>query len=70
MSTSLSRKNPSGLYDPTAHDALLPIVETEDEIQRRTSALIKAIKSIIHLAGYELEARIELRETQSGRIFR
>lgn len=64
------RRNASGCPDPTTHDALLPIVEAEEELERRTSALIKALKTIIDLAGYDLLARIEVRDRKTGRDFR
>lgn len=62
--------NASGLPDPTAHDALLPIAQAEEELETRTTKLIKVLKGIIDLAGYDLVARIELRDRKSGKIFR
>lgn len=72
--SGMPRKNPSGLNDPTAHDALLPIIQADEAVQHRTNALIKALikalKAIIELAGYDLLARIEVRDRASGQIFR
>lgn len=65
-----SKYNASGCADPTAHDALLPMVQADTELERRTNALIKAIKTTIDLAGYDLIARIEVRDRKTGRIFR
>lgn len=62
--------NASGLPDPTAHDALLPIAQAEAELEARTTRLIKALKTMIDLAGYDLVARIEIRDRDSGKIFR
>lgn len=64
------KRNASGLPDPTAHDALLPIAQAEEELEARTTKLIKVLKGIIDLAGYDLMARIELRDRKSGKIFR
>lgn len=64
------KRNASGLPDPTAHDALLPIAQAEEELETRTTKLIKVLKGIIDLAGYDLVARIELRDRKSGKIFR
>lgn len=64
------KRNASGCPDPTAHDALLPIAQEEAALEVRTTRLIKAVKAIIDLAGYDLMARIEIRDRASGRIFR
>lgn len=66
----LSRYNASGCADPTAHDALHPMVEADEALERRTNALIKALKALIDLAGYDLLTRIEVRDRRSGRAFR
>ena len=70
MMANLSMYNPSGCPDPTAHDALLPMVEADEELQRRTNALIKAMKIMVDLSGYDLLARIEERDRQTGKVFR
>ena len=62
--------NASGCPDPTAHDALLPIAQEDAALEARTTRLIKAVKSFIDLAGYDLIARIEIRDRKSGKIFR
>jgi hypothetical protein len=64
------RRNASGCPDPTAHDALLPIAQADAELEARTTRLIKALKIMVDLAGYDLMARIEIRDRESGRIFR
>lgn len=64
------RRNASGCPDPTAHDALLPIAQADAELEARTTRLIKALKIMVDLAGYDLIARIEIRDRESGRIFR
>ena len=64
------RRNASGCPDPTAHDALLPIAQADAELEARTTRMIKALKIMVDLAGYDLMARIEIRDRESGRIFR
>lgn len=64
------RRNASGCPDPTAHDALLPIAQADAELEARTTRLIKALKIMVDLAGYDLMARIKIRDRESGRIFR
>lgn len=66
----LPKRNASGCPDPTAHDALLPITQADAALEARTTRLIKALKTMIDLAGYDLVARIEIRDRESGKIFR
>ena len=58
-------------YAPQALlDALLPIAQADAALEARTTRLIKALKTMIDLAGYDLVARIEIRDRESGKIFR
>lgn len=67
---NISKYNAEGYHDPTTHDALLNIAEETEELERKTNMLIKTLKNTIDLAGYDLIARIEVRDRESGRIFR
>lgn len=62
--------NQSGLPDPTAYQALKPIVKEEAAVEAKVNFLIKVLKYIISESGFELLARIELREKSTGRCFR
>ena len=64
------KRNASGCADPTAHDAMLPIAQAEADLESRTTKLIKTLKGVIDLAGYDLVARIEIRDRETGKIFR
>lgn len=64
------RKNAEGYSDPTAGTAMSNILREENEQQRRVSSLIKELKSIIDDAGFDLLARIELRDRKTGREYR
>lgn len=59
-------ENSSGYKYPTAYAATKPICEEE----QRASELVKVLKYIIRLAGFDLAARIELRDRRSGRLYR
>lgn len=59
-------ENSSGLPDPTAYAATRPISDEE----QRVSDLMKVLRYIIRLAGFELINRIEFRDRRSGRIYR
>ena len=64
------RRNCEGYSDPTAYAALSKIRQEEIEQQRRASQLIYVLKYIIDKAGFELVARIELRDRRTGKEFR
>ena len=62
--------NASGYPDPTAYRALKPIIREEAELDGKVNFLIKVLKYIIAESGFELLARIELRDKRTGRCFR
>lgn len=64
------KKNSEGYPDPTAYEGLRPIIEEENALERRVNKLIKTLKYITGLAGFELISRIEIKDKETGRIFR
>ena len=64
------KKNKDGYSDQTAHTAMRNIIQEENEQQRRVSELVGVLKYIIDKAGYDLLARIELRERRTGKEYR
>lgn len=64
------KKNSEGYSDPTAYEGLRPIIEEENALERRVNQLIKTLKYITGLAGFELISRIEIKDKETGRIFR
>ena len=58
--------NSSGCPDPTAYAATKPITEEE----QRVGELVKTIKYISRLAGFDITNRIEFRERHTGRTYR
>ncbi len=64
------RKNHEGYSDPTAYEGLRSIIEEDTALENRTTQLIKVLKYIIGLAGYELVSRIEIRDIKTGRVFK
>ena len=64
------RKNAEGYNDPTAYTAMDKVLREEKERERRVSTVIGLIKSIVDLAGFDLIARIELRDRKTGREYR
>ncbi len=56
-------RNPSGAVDPTPKQAL-------DGDEKRVKAVIKEIKEMLAAEGFELLARIEIRDKLTGRCYR
>lgn len=63
-------KNAEGYSDPTAYEALKAVDRQEAEQQKKVNALIGVLKYIINAAGFDLLARIELKDRQTGREYR
>ena len=59
-------ENGEGYPDPTAYAATKPIMDEDAKV----SKLIHVIRDIAHMAGFEIENRIVLRNRESGRIFK
>lgn len=59
------RKNPEGYADYTAYYALQNI-----ESEKRVSEVVKIIKHIVRLAGFELVERIQLYDPKTGKFYR
>lgn len=62
--------NAEGYPDPTAYNAIRNIINDEAERDNRAFALIRAIKSIIQISGFELIERIKLKDTETGREYK
>ena len=64
-------ENAEGYTDPTAYAALTNIqAEESAALDARVNTLIKVLKYIIAVSGFEMINRIELRDKKSGRCFR
>ncbi len=64
------RKNSEGYSDPTAYAAISKIQKDEIELKRRVSEVINVLKYVIDKSGFELMARIEIRDKKTGKEFR
>jgi len=62
---SEGRMNHEGYHDPTA-DRAVKRVDTPE----RVMDVICMMRSIAHFAGFEVIARIELKDTQTGKEYR
>lgn len=67
-------RNAEGYSDPTTHGALTNVMreycEKQEAADARCNQLIKSLKNIIDLAGFDLVARIEVRDRETGRFYR
>lgn len=63
-------KNSEGYSDPTAHDAMTKVMREERELQQRLNTVISIMKNVADLAGFDLIARIALKDRKTGREYR
>lgn len=69
-----NNKNPmfnnSGCKDPTAYEALKPIIQEDAALERKVHNIINTLKFIVDWAGFEFIGRIEIKHKDSGREFK
>lgn len=62
--------NAEGYADPTAYYGMKETVKEEYESDKRTYDLVKVLKYIIRMSGFELINRIQLKDIKSGREYK
>lgn len=62
--------NGEGYHDPTAYEALKPIIKEDAAVQNKVNKLMTALKLVVDLAGFDLIGRIQVRHRKSGKEFR
>ena len=60
------RKNASGCSDLTAYNAIQNIDEEEEEFKK----LLRTLRYICNVAGFEFDGRVCIRNKESGRVWR
>lgn len=70
MRSRIPVKNIEGYANPTAYAAMSAVQREQDDAEMRVQNFIRAIKTIIDQSGYDLMARIELRDRLTGREYR
>jgi hypothetical protein len=60
------RKNASGCDDPTAYEAIKNIDEEEESFKK----LLRVIRYICGLAGFEIQGRVVFKNKNSGRVWK
>lgn len=64
-------ENAEGYADPTAYNAIKKVsAEGHEALDAKVNTLIKVLKFVIAESGFELAARIELRDRKTGKFFR
>lgn len=63
-------RNIEGYADPTASIAIGQVSREESEADKRAYDLVKVLKYIIRVAGFELTERIQLKDAKSGKEYR
>ena len=66
----VSGRNSEGYSDPTATAAIERVSREEGLTDRRARNLVRLWKRLARAAGFELTARIRLKDIRSGREFR
>lgn len=64
------RKNASGYSDPTAYQAIKNVDNVSLEESDRFHNLLDILFYITELAGFEIEGRIVLKDTRTGKVWR
>lgn len=62
--------NESGCSDPTAYEALKPIMKEDAALDNKVHNLINTLKFIVDWAGFEFIGRVQIRHKQSGKEFK
>ena len=70
MGNKIPLKNAEGYVDPTAYTAMNNVQKEQDVTELRVQNFIRAVKTIIDQSGYDLLARIEIRDRVTGRDYR
>ena len=64
------RMNSEGYSDPTAYEALKPIIKDDEYRQRRVSDFIDLMRRFANMCGYEIMNRVVLKDKKTGKEYR
>jgi hypothetical protein len=64
------KHNSEGYSDPTAYEALKPIIQEDDKRRRRVSDFIDLMKRFADMCGYEIMNRVVLKDKKTGKEYR
>lgn len=64
------KENGSGIYDPTAYNAIRNVSMDEQAEEEKFKKLLGIIFNLCELSGFHLEERIVVKNKRTGRIWR
>lgn len=70
MTSKNPKFNASGCADPTAYEALKPIIQEDAALEKKVHNIVNTVKFIVDWAGFEMIGRIQIRHKESGREFK
>lgn len=70
MDNSNPYYNSEHYADPTAYAGIKAVMREQGDADKRAFDLIKMLKYIVRLAGFELIDRIKIRDIKSGNEYR
>jgi len=70
MANNNPKYNSSGCKDPTAYEALKPMIKEEAELEKKAHSLVNVVKFIVGWADFELIGRIQIKDKRTGKEFR
>lgn len=62
--------NHEAYADPTAFHGLSEVIKEEKQIEMKVSDLVRVIKLICNLAGFDVIGRLQFKHKKSGREFK
>lgn len=62
--------NGSGYPDPTAFRGMKPVIQEEQELERKVHNLVNVLKFIVEWAGFEFIGRIQIKDKKTGKEFK
>jgi len=63
-------KNSEGYHDPTAYYGMREVVREDEALNETANTLIRIIKNLASLSGFEIIGRIKIKHKESGREFK
>ncbi|MDD3049737.1 MAG: hypothetical protein PHR06_01175 [Candidatus Cloacimonetes bacterium] len=70
MGNNNPMRNDRGCSDPTAYEALKPIMKEDAALDYKVHNLINTLKFIVEWAGFEFVGRVQIRHKKSGKEFK
>lgn len=63
-------RNGEGYPDPTACAGIKAVMQEQTDADKRAHELVKVLKYITRLAGFELTDRIKIKDLKTGREYK